>query len=287
MTSLLSPAFMLFASSVCYGALTFFVVRLIEPMWDRVSAKYIRDLQPMLTALSLDDGRVPQRMRWWGVSMAGAFVFVAFALGMWPVAIAVTYMIYAAPRIYLKMLIDQRSFLLRDQLVSAVTGLANATRAGLSLAQGIESVAAETPEPLASELRRIVRDYQGGRPLAPSLKDARERLQLDGFTLFASALLVSLERGGKITEALDRISRSLQENQRLERKLQAETESGRKVVVILAAFPAVFLGLFYFLNPEGTALLFTTILGQFVLLVVIGLVYFAVQWARRILTLEV
>ena len=93
-----------------------------------------------------------------------------------------------------------------------------------------------------------------------------------------------MERGGRITEALERISRSLQENQRLERKLEADTESGRKVVVMLAAFPAVFLGLFYFLNPEGTALLFTTILGQVVLVFVIVMVYAAVRWANRILT---
>lgn len=282
----LSPGILLLSSSAAYGVAVFFLARLIEPFWDRITADYIRDLRPMLMALNLDDGKIPMRMRWWGIAMAMTFLFVALGLGMWPVAFVATYLIYVAPRIYLQSLIAQRTFLLRDQMVSAVTGLANATRAGLSLAQGIENVAAETPEPLAAELNRIVRDYQGGRPLAATLKDARDRLQQDGFTLFASALLVSLERGGRITDALERIGHSLQENQRLERKLQSETESGRKVVVILAIFPVVFLGLFYFLNPEGTALLFTTLLGQLVLLVVIGMVYFAVQWARRILTLD-
>ena len=56
---------------------------------------------------------------------------------------------------------------------------------------------------------------------------------------------------------------------------------------MLAIFPAVFLGLFYFLNPDGTKLLFTTVVGQLVLLVVIALVYVAVRWANRILNLEV
>lgn len=283
----LSPAPLLLASSALYGAAVFCAVRLVEPLWDRLTARYIRDLTPMLQALGLDDGRLPERMRYWGVAMAGVFVVIALGLGMWPVACVAVYLVYVAPRLYLRSLIDRRSYLLRDQMVGLVTGLANAARAGLSLAQGIENVAGETPEPLAAELRRIVRDYRGGRPLAHALNDARDRLQLDSFTLFTSALLVSIERGGKITEALERIGHSLQENQRLERKLQAETESGRKVVVILAVFPAVFLGLFYFLNPDGTALLFTTILGQLVLLVVIALVYFAVRWANKILSLEV
>ncbi|MBL9094360.1 MAG: type II secretion system F family protein [Planctomycetaceae bacterium] len=281
------PSLLLLLSSLAIGGAVFFLVRLIEPLWDRVSDRYVRDVRPMLDALSLSDARMPQLMRWWGVGMAAIFVFFSVGLGMWPVAFIAVYLAYVAPRLYLHFLINRRAKLLRDQLIGSVTALANASRAGLSLAQGIDNVSAETPEPLATELRRIVRDYRGGRPLAGALVEARDRLKLDGFTLFVSALLVSLERGGKITEALERISRSLQENQRLERKMEADTESGRKVVVMLAAFPAVFLGLFYFLNPEGTALLFTTILGQVTLVFVIGIVYAAVRWANNILTLDV
>lgn len=278
---------LLFASCVAVGGAAFYVVRLLMPLWDRVGERYVAGVRPMLEALSLTSDRMPELMRWWGIAMAAVFVLFSIGLGMWPVAFAAMYLVYVSPRLYLQFLIHRRAKLLRDQLVGTVTALANATRAGLSLAQGIENVSHETPEPLATELRRIVRDYRGGRPLAEALVQARDRLKLDGFTLFTSALLVSLERGGRITEALERISRSLQENQRLERKLEADTESGRKVVVMLAAFPAVFLGLFYFLNPEGTALLFTTILGQVVLVFVIGIVYAAVRWANRILKLEV
>jgi tight adherence protein B len=278
---------LLLGSSLAMAGAVFFLTQLIEPLWDSVTARYIRDLQPMLDALSLNPANLPQLLRFWGVAMAGSFLFIALALGMWPVAFIAVYLVYVAPRIYLHAEIARRTSLLRDQLVGSVTALANATRAGLSLAQGIDNVSAETPEPLATELRKISRDYRGGRPLSASLIDARSRLKLDSFTLFASALLVSLERGGRITEALERISRSLQENQRLERKLEADTQSGKKVVVILAIFPFAFLVMFYFLNPEGTSLLFTTVLGQIVLLVVIVLVYFAVRWAQRILDVDI
>ena len=78
-------------------------------------------------------------------------------------------------------------------------------RAGLSLAQGLETVGKETSEPLAAEIRRVVREYKHGRPLAEALRAAKDRLNIDSFTLFASAVLVSLERGGRITDALERI----------------------------------------------------------------------------------
>ena len=44
----------------------------------------------------------------------------------------------------------------------------------------------------------MVREYRHGRPLAEAIRAVKERLSIDSFTLFSSAVLVSLERGGRI-----------------------------------------------------------------------------------------
>ena len=205
---------------------------------------------------------------------------------MFPIAIAVMLLVVFAPRWILKAVIKQRQSLLRDQMVGGAVALANASRAGLSLAQGLETVSKESPEPLAGELRKIVNEYEHGRPLVGAIREAKERLNLDSFTLFSSAIQVSLERGGRITESLERIGRSLQENQRVERQLEAETASGRRVVWILGAFPFLFLLGFFFLHPTGTRLVFETLIGQFVLLMVMGLTFVSVWWSNKILSIE-
>jgi tight adherence protein B len=256
-------------------------------VWDSVTTRYVADITPMLDSLSLDRSKLPMYLRVWGISLVAAFVVVAFVLQMPPVALAAVYMVYVAPRIILDFMIRRRRALLRDQLVATTIALANASRAGLSLAQGLETVGNETPEPLASEIKRIVREYKHGRPLVEALRAAKERLKIDSFTLFSAAVLVSLERGGKITEALERISRSLQETQRIERKLEVDTASGKKVVYILTAFPLFFLALSYLMNPAGTSDVFQSLLGQLVLLVVIALAYFSFRWSQRILAIEV
>ena len=89
-----------------------------------------------------------------------------------------------------------------------------------------------------------------------------------------------------MTEALERISKSLQEGQRLERKLEADTASGRKVVIILTAFPLVFLFGYYAMDPVGTGVLFKTVLGQIVIVTVLGLTYASARWAKQILTID-
>jgi tight adherence protein B len=256
-------------------------------VWDQVTRRYVADITPMLDSLSLDRSQLPGYLRIWGISLVAAFVVVAFILRMPPVALAAVYLVYVAPRIILEFMIRRRRALLRDQMVTATIALANTSRAGLSLAQGLETVGNETPEPLAAELRRIVREYKHGRPLAEAIRAAKDRLNIDSFTLFAAAILVSLERGGRITDALERISHSLQEMQRIERKLEVDTASGRKVVYLLTGFPLFFLGLSYLMNPAGTATVFQSFAGQIVLLIVIGLAYFSFRWSQRILAIEI
>ncbi len=276
----------LFSSALVFTAV-YLAVGSAGQVWDSVTRRYVADITPMLDSLSLDRSRLPGYLRIWGISLVAAFVVVAFVLGMPPVALAAVYMVYVAPRIILDFMIRRRRAQLRDQLVTATIALSNTSRAGLSLPQGLETVAKETPEPLAAELRRIVHEYKHGRPLPEALRAAKDRLRIDSFTLFSSALLVSLERGGRITEALERISHSLQEIQRIERKLEVDTASGTKVVYLLTAFPLFFLALSYFTNPTGTATVFQSLLGQVILLVVIALAYFSFRWSQRILAIEI
>ena len=259
----------------------------IQPVWDGIAHRYVKDLQPQLDALSINPRQVDRYLRVWGLSLLGTFLVLTFVLRMLPVAVVCMYLVYVAPRILLMVVIDRRKRLIRDQMVGATVALANTCRAGLSLAQGMAMVAAESPEPLASELRRISGDFEHGRPLAESILDAKERLNLDSFTLFASAVLVALERGGRITDALDRISHSLQENQRLERKLDSDTASGKAVVWILTIFPFVFMGIVFLLAREQSMMVFQSLIGQFVLAMVFVLVYVSLRWSQRILALQV
>lgn len=258
----------------------------IGPSWDAVTGHLVAYFTTRMQELNLDTRMVPKLLRWWGISIVGAVAFFGI-LGMWPLAVAAAWLILVSPRLLLESWIRRRSLLLRDQLVSVTIALANATRAGLGLAQGIENVAREASDPMAAELKRIYADYDHGRPLQDAIRDCQDRLKLDSFTLFSNAILVSIDRGGKITDALDRISRSLSENQRLERKLESETASGRRVVIILAAFPFIFLVLFGLIDPEGVAQIFGTLVGQIGFAIVILLVYICVRWSNRILNLQI
>lgn len=278
---------LLLASSVLMGVAVFLMARWGGPIWDAVARRQVADLTPRMQQLSLDTGRLRIWQRWWGLTMAVTFLLCLLVLKIPLIGAMAIYVIYILPRVVLEIMIARRRSLLRDQMVGASILLSNATRAGLSLAQGLEAVGKENPEPLASEFRRLVREYQRGRPLGEALRDAKVRLNLDGFTLLVNAVLTCLERGGRVTDALERLSRSLQENQRLERKIDADTASGRLVVIILGVFPFGFLLVFYLMSPDIVGLLFSSIVGQIVVVIIGVMVYASIKWAQRILAIDV
>ena len=268
---------------IATGLFVFVIGLWYEKVWDRISAKYVNKQMPTIRRLNIDESRIPFYLRIWGGLVFVALLIFVFAP---PLGIAAIFFAFIAPKIYLNFLISRRRVLLRDQLVTCTKALADTTRAGLSLVQGLETVQNDTPKPLSDEIGTIVNDFNYGLPLTQAIEKTKDRLQHESFTIMSSCLLTSLERGGNTSQALERISRSLQENQRLERKMESDTAGGRRVLMILAIFPALFLLLFLLVFPSGTMQLFTSLIGQIVLLVVIGLVYFSVSWGHKIMRLE-
>lgn len=277
---------MIFLSSLVWFAAAFLAVRWCGPVWDAISQRRIQRLIPRLQALGLNEAQIAVGLRWWGITLLVTFVTLAIALRMLPVAIGATLLVFIAPRYVLDRLIERRQIKLRDQLVRAATGVANACRAGLSLPQAMEKVALETAPPLSRELRRIVRDYKAGRPLPQAIREVQYRLALEPFNIFASTIIVALEKGGNVTYALERISSGLQEMQRLERKLEADSASGRRLATLLAIFPVAFLLLFTLLDPVATGRMYTTLPGNLVLVTIGLIVYVAAKWCQSILDLD-
>lgn len=254
--------------------------------WDSITSFYLRDFFPHLKLLNIDQQKLLVAMRFWGLALV-VVLGGGVALGMPLLAFAITVLILAAPRIILSSKLKKHRDTLRGQLSAACNGLANSARAGLSLPMAIDSVASELPQPLQGELTRISRDYRGGVPLAEAIAAAKERINLDTFSIFAIAITTCLEQGGKVTEMLERIAESISESQRLERKMQSETAAGRRVVWILAVFPLFFLSVMGLLYPSGAKLMFTTLPGQILLVVAIVLVCGSIFWSLKILSIEV
>lgn len=274
------------ASTVLFAVAGFFIAVPLLDFWDRFSTKYLGELDKTSRMLGMDRTYYTLGLRiWGGIMLVNVLVFGLY-FQVWPIMIAMLYLIFVAPRLIMEFLVTRRKRLLRDQLIPALSVVTNGVKAGLALEESFREAALTIPAPLNREFKQIVRDHQLGRPFIASINTTKERLQLPCFTLFATALAVSREQGGKLGDVLERLRKSLVETQRLERKLEAETASGNMVIFVLSLVPFFFTLLILAMHPTGGILLFTTLLGQVLFSIVLLLTYFGNRWGQRIMKIE-
>lgn len=232
----------------------------------------------------------PHLRRWvltW-LSLVGLlFCFIWLGLDMWVLGVLVAVVLLAGPWYLVRRLAAHRRQRIEDQLADAMVMFSNGVRAGLSLAQSLELLAQECPRPIHQEFQQIVGEYNLGKPLERTLTEAKERLRSENFVLFAAALLASRESGGRLNETVERISKSVLELQRLERKVMAETAQARKSAVYMAIVPAFILATYFYLDPDNTRLLFITFPGQLILSICAILNLAAYFWAVKILSADI
>jgi len=223
----------------------------------------------------------------WIVAITCIFLTFCVFIGSIVFAILASAFLLCGPWFLLRRMAQTRRQKIEDQLADAMVMLANAVRAGLSLAQSLEVLAAQCPKPICTEFRQIVGEYNMGKPLDETLENARQRLKSENFALFAAALMASHQSGGRLNEIVERIAQSVLELQRLERKIASETAQARKSAVYMAIAPFFILILYYFVDPVNTMLLFQTTPGQLILAGSVVLNILAYFWAQIILNPDI
>jgi tight adherence protein B len=171
--------------------------------------------------------------------------------------------------------------------VDALGLLASSARAGLNLSQALEAAAEKMPAPACQEFGLIVKEFQYGTSIERALTNARDRLGRPNFAIVVTALIVNRDKGGNLIECLDKISSSLREITRLEKKIQTETASVRFSAKLMALMPATIGIIFYFIEPSSMELLFTDLVGNVILAIVVALNIVAFIIIQRIVAVEI
>jgi tight adherence protein B len=200
-----------------------------------------------------------------------------FALGFWLVLLTL-------PRIIVQAMWAKRREKIDQQLPAAI---ANSLRAGLTLVQAMQRLAEHAPEPIRVDFQVMVNRYAYGASLDATIREAKQRLQLPNFNLFASALLLNREMGGDASETLSRISQSLDKLHQMHKTVEAHTSEGRTNIKVLLIAPVLLLMMLGSADTEGLKMLFTTSQGYAVLLVAGALMGTGVYFAAKITRSEV
>lgn len=150
-------------------------------------------------------------------------------------SIALGFLGYRAPGIFLRMRAASR----RDEVAAAIPDvvdlLAVCTQAGLNLALALARVADRASGAFGEELRRVVQQTQLGIPRGRALKEMAERNEVPELEALVAALVNAERFGVRVAASLNTLSADI----RAKRRRKAEEDARRAPVKIL--FPLVFL----------------------------------------------
>ena len=245
------------------------------------------DLDDRLRSLRMKSSRLRAWIHVWLGIILTVFLALWLVTDGFVLSASVAVFMAAGPWYFIRRMAARRREKIEDQLADAMVMFSASIRAGLSMAQALDLLAMECPKPIQQEFSQIVGEYKMGKPMERTLREASDRLRSDNFAIFAAALLASRESGGRLNDTVERISKSVLEMQRLERKLQTETAQARKSAVYMAIVPLLILVVYFFIDPVNSRLLFVTTLGQIVLSIAVVFNLVAYFWAVKILNADI
>ncbi len=174
-----------------------------------------------------------------------------------------------------------------NQLPEVLTLLATSLRAGYSIMQAIEAVAAEAPEPSNREFGQAMAEIRLGRPMTDALGDIAVRMESQDFEWTVMAISIQREVGGNLAEVLQSTAETMLFRNRFRREVKALTAEGRISMYIMLALPFVIALVIYFMNPGYLTPLFTTLPGLVAIGIALVMMVIGGLIMRKIVDIEV
>ncbi|WP_435769328.1 type II secretion system F family protein [Nocardioides sp. SYSU DS0651] len=179
-------------------------------------------------------------------------VFVAGVVGflMGGVLAGALMMAFGAllPPFYLRFKAARRRRAFEEALPEVLQLLAGALSAGLSLAQAVDTVVREGPEPIASEFRRVLVEARIGVQLEDAFEGVAERFQSQDFAWAVMAIRIQRQVGGNLAELLKTVAATMRERAYLRRQVRTLSAEGRLSAMLLCALPPLFAGYLFLTN---------------------------------------
>jgi tight adherence protein B len=167
---------------------------------------------------------------------------------------------------------------IRETLPDVLDLMSRAVRAGESLDQAVSLIAEETSGPLAREFQLVSRQLDMGMSLSGAMKSLMRRVRMIEVRIMATTLMVHRQTGGNLALTLERMSGVVRDRLNYHRQMKASTGAGRMSAWLIAsAAPIMFLFLF-FVQYEHLQIMFTSPLGQSMLVIAGMLEVIGLAW---------
>lgn len=184
------------------------------------------------------------------LAMIGFFAAAYFVIfsGQMVMSILAAFIGFFAPRIWVSRATSTRLIKFEEQLPDTLSLWVNALRSGYSVLQSMEAIARDSPEPTATEFKRVVQEVQLGIDMDDALEHLLNRVESEDLDLVVTAVNIQREVGGNLAEILEVIGTTIRERIKLKGEIRVLTSQGRITGYLISFLP---IGLALFLNAAN------------------------------------
>jgi tight adherence protein B len=243
------------------------------------------------TALALERAGIPLRVGEYVTlrfSLAFLLFFITFivtrnvliALPMAPVG-------YLLPPWWVRSRRRKRQAKINSQLEEMLTLVSNSLKSGYGLLQSFEYAGEQIAPPLATELKRMLREASLGAEADVAIRTMADRIGSPDMEMVVTAIAIQRSVGGNLAQTLDNVAYTMRERDRIRGEIKALTAQQRLTGIVIGALP-LFVGLILFvINPDYMTPLFTETIGKILLLMAVGMEVMGIMMIRSMMAFEV
>lgn len=267
-----------------------------EPVLDQAKAAAAgvlernRGLNDRLTRRLAAAGSEFKPSEWLLLHVGSVLVFglLGLLIGGGDILAGILFMVigFVVPPVYLRIQAGRRLKAFQSGLPDVLQLLAGALSAGLSLAQAVDTVVREGPEPIASEFKRVLVEARIGVPLEDAFEGVAERFQSKDFAWTVMAIRIQRQVGGNLAELLTTVAATMRERASLRRHVAALSAEGRMSAMILCGLPPTFFVYLFVTNRDFLEPLYADPRGWIISGFGVGWLLVGVFWMSRLVKVD-
>jgi tight adherence protein B len=222
-----------------------------------------------------------------GIALAAAFVGFLLSNGGGPLTVLLMLVGIVVPWLYLGLAASRRIRAFNSQLAEGLQLMSGGLKAGLSMAQAVDTIVREGTEPMAGEFRRALAQARLGVDIEDALDGVAGRMSSEDFRWVVMAIRIQRQVGGNLAELLLTVAATLREREYLRRQVQTLTAEGRLSAWVLGGLPPAFLGYLVLSQRDYVSPMFHNALGWAMLGLAAVLLAVGAFWMAKTVKVEV
>lgn len=193
---------------------------------------------------------------------------------------------FGLPRWLLGMLGARRIKAFTEEFPNAIDVVVRGIKSGLPVNDCLKLIAQESPEPLATEFRKLMENLSGGLTTEQAMHKMYARMPTSEVRFFAIVLSIQSKTGGNLAEALNNLSVVLRARKLMAEKIKAMSGEAVASAAIIGCLPPGILVMVTLTTPSYMVPLYTTQSGHFALLIGAALMATGVFVMRKMINFK-